>query len=91
MSSTLSPGGLTQTFSRKGFTWDVGVHYLGDMDARGTARAVSDWLCDGGIEFASMGAVYDTMHFPDGFEIQFSRPEAALRLDLKEKFPNSIA
>jgi all-trans-retinol 13,14-reductase len=21
-------GGLTQTFSRNGFTWDVGVHYL---------------------------------------------------------------
>lgn len=67
------------------------MHYLGDMDAHGTARAVLDWLCDGGVELASMGAVYDTMHFPDGFEIQFSRPEAALRLDLKEKFPNSIA
>ena len=24
-------GGLTQTFSREGFTWDVGLHYLGDM------------------------------------------------------------
>lgn len=84
-------GDLTQTFSRQAFKRDVGVHYLGDMDAHGTARAVLAWLCDGGIEFASMGAVYDTMHFPDGFEIQFSRPEAAIRWDLKEKFPNSIA
>jgi hypothetical protein len=23
--------GLTQTFSREGSTWDVGLHYLGEM------------------------------------------------------------
>jgi all-trans-retinol 13,14-reductase len=84
-----SAGGLTQTFSGDGFTWNVGMHYLGDMGPHGGARAVLDWLCDGQIDMASMGAVYDTMHFPEGFEIQFSRPEAALKLDLKEKFPGS--
>jgi len=84
-------GGLTQTFSRDGFTWDVGMHYLGDMGPQGGARAVLDWLCDGRIEMASMGAVYDTIHFPDGFEIKFSRPEDALRRDLEEKFPQAAA
>jgi len=34
----------------------------------------------------SMGAVYDTLHFPGGFEIPFSRPQAALKRDLVEKF-----
>jgi phytoene dehydrogenase-like protein len=82
-------GGLTQTFERDGFTWDVGVHYLGEVEPGGAARHVLDWLCDGAIEFASMGAVYDTVHFPGGFEFQFSRPEAALRIDLTEKFPGS--
>jgi all-trans-retinol 13,14-reductase len=84
-------GGLTQTFSRAGFTWNVGMHYLGDMGAQGGARAVLDWLCDGQIDMASMGAVYDVIHFPEGFEIQFSRPEAALKLDLKEKFPDAAS
>jgi all-trans-retinol 13,14-reductase len=27
-------GGLTQTFHRSGFRWDVGVHYLGEMGLR---------------------------------------------------------
>jgi phytoene dehydrogenase-like protein len=82
-------GGLTQTFSRNGFTWNVGVHYLGDMGPQGGARAVLDWLCDQRIGMASMGAVYDTIHYPAGFEIQFSRPEQALKQDLKDKFPDA--
>jgi len=82
-------GGLTQTFSRNGYTWDVGVHYLGQMAPGGKARRVLDWLSDSAIDFASVGPVYDTVRFPDGFEFQFSRPEHALRQDLVEKFPRS--
>jgi all-trans-retinol 13,14-reductase len=84
-----TPGGLTQTFARDGFQWDVGVHYLGAMGEGGAARKVLDWLSDGTIHFASVGPVYDTVHFPDNFDIQFARPEAALKLELAERFPNS--
>jgi all-trans-retinol 13,14-reductase len=83
------PGGLTQTFSRNGFTWDVGLHYLGEMGPDGVGRRVLDWLTDGAIDFASIGPVYDTMHFPDGFEFQYARPEEALKRELKERFASS--
>jgi all-trans-retinol 13,14-reductase len=82
-------GGLTQTFSREGFTWDVGMHYLGEMGEGQAARTVLDWLSGGAIEFRSMGPVYETMHFPQGFEIQFARPEAALKAELKDRFPHA--
>jgi all-trans-retinol 13,14-reductase len=82
-------GGLTQTFSRDGYTWDVGVHYLGDMAPGRPARRVLDWLSGGTIEMAPLGAVYDTVRFPGDFEFQYARPEAALRAGLKEKFPAS--
>jgi len=82
-------GGLTQTFHRSGFRWDVGVHYLGEMGPEGEAHAVLDWLAGGAIKFASLGAVYDTIHFPGNFTLQFARPEAALQLELEEKFPES--
>ena len=62
-------GGLTQSFSRDGFSWNVGMHYLGQMGPGGSARRVLDWLCDESIEMASTGAVYDTVHLPGGFEI----------------------
>ena len=82
-------GGLTQTFHRSGFRWDVGVHYLGEMGPEGEAHGILDWLAGGAIKFASLGAVYDTIHFPGDFVVQFARPQAALQLELEEKFPGS--
>lgn len=83
------PGGLTQTFCRKGFTRDVGVHYAGQMEPGEDPGRLLGWLCDGRITMASLGPVYDTSHFPGLFEIAFSRPMDALMLDLKEQFPES--
>lgn len=39
-------GGLTHSFARDGFTWDVGVHYLGCMAPGDRERALIDWLSD---------------------------------------------
>jgi all-trans-retinol 13,14-reductase len=85
-----SPGGLTQTFSRKGFSWAVGLHYLGNMGEGDAARGIIDWLSGGAIRFAPSGPVYDTVHLPEAFEFQFVRPEAALVAELKERFPESV-
>ena len=82
-------GGLTQTFTRKGFTWAVGLHYLGDMGVGRPSRNIIDWLSGGAIQFAPSGPVYDTVHLPGGFEFQFARTEAALVAELKERFPAS--
>jgi all-trans-retinol 13,14-reductase len=82
-------GGLTQTFSREGFTWAVGLHYLGDMGEGGAARKIMDWLSGDAIRFAPSGPVYETVHLPGGFEFQFARPQAALVAELKERFPAS--
>jgi len=79
-------GGLTQTFSRQGFTWDVGLHYLGEMGPDGLARRILDRLAARPIEFDSIGHVYDVMHFPGGFEFDYARPQAALRRGLAESF-----
>jgi len=82
-------GGLTQTFQRNAFRWDVGVHYIGEMGPEGDTHDIVDWLADGAIKFASLGTVYDTIHFPDHVELQFARPQAAMQLELKERFPAS--
>ena len=84
-------GGLTQTFSRNGFTWAVGLHYLGEMGEGSPTRNVIDWLSGGAIRFTPTGPVYDIVHLPGGFEFQFARPQAALVAELKERFPASTA
>ena len=82
-------GGLTHSFSRGGWNWDVGLHYLGEHAQGGLAGPLLGWLCDGAIRMASTGPVYDTLHFPEGFEFMIARPEEAFKAELKERFPES--
>jgi all-trans-retinol 13,14-reductase len=84
-------GGLTHAFSRIGFSWDVGLHYCGLFGPDQPAGKILDWLSGGTIEFRSVGTVYDTLHFPDGFEISVARPAAAYKMELKDRFPNNLA
>lgn len=82
-------GGLTSTFSRKGFTWDVGIHYLGGMGPEEQPRRILDWLSNSAIRMAPIGSVYDIVHLPDDFKIAFESPAEALKRNLEKKFPQS--
>jgi all-trans-retinol 13,14-reductase len=80
-------GGLTHSFSRDSFTWDVGIHYLGGLAPDDSEKELLDWLCATPMEFASMGAVYDTLHVGDSEPLRLSRPYEAQELDFKARFP----
>ena len=84
-------GGLTHAFSRNGFTWDVGLHYCGLFGHDQPAGRILDWLSGGTIEFRSVGTVYDTLHFPDGFEVSVARPAEAYKMELKDRFPDNAS
>ena len=84
-------GGLTHSFSREGFTWDVGLHYCGTFGRDQRAGRILKWLSDGTIEFSSVGTIYDILHFPEGFEIPVARPAAAYTMELKERFPDNAS
>ncbi len=54
------PGGFTHVFRRRGYEWDVGVHYIGGVgDRRSATRRLFDHITDGSLEWAPMGEVYD--------------------------------
>jgi len=86
-----SIGGLTHSFSRNGFSWDVGLHYCGLFGPDQFGGRMLDWLSGGAIRFRSVGTVYDTLHFPDGFDIPVARPAEAYKMELKDRFPASAA
>ncbi|MBL8923170.1 MAG: NAD(P)/FAD-dependent oxidoreductase [Myxococcaceae bacterium] len=52
-------GGYTHTFTRPGYEWDVGVHYIGQVGEHGALRSVFDKLSDGRIRWAKLPEVYD--------------------------------
>ena len=81
-------GGLTHSFSRHGFSWDVGLHYLSGVAPDEPERQLLDWLCDTPIDLAPMGAIYDVLHMGDAEPLLLSRPHEAQVLDLKERFPD---
>jgi all-trans-retinol 13,14-reductase len=59
-------GGFTHTFKRKDFEWDVGIHYVGQMQNPGSAmRKLFDYISDGQMKWEDMGEVYDRIIIGD--------------------------
>ena len=59
-----TPGGMTHTFKRNDYEWDVGVHYVGEVSSNTMMiKKVYDYVCDTPIEWADMGEVYDVAWF----------------------------
>ena len=74
-------GGFSHTFKRKGYEWDVGVHYIGVVHKeRGVERRLFDYVSDGRIAWAPMGEPYDRAII-DG-EVYDFVPGAENQLDL---------
>ncbi|MCP4500524.1 MAG: NAD(P)/FAD-dependent oxidoreductase [Deltaproteobacteria bacterium] len=81
------PGGFTHTFKRKGYTWDVGVHAVGEVTAHSMTGRLLAKLTDGRLKWASLGPVYDSFHFPDDVNIDFPDHPDAFRDNLIAAFP----
>ncbi|MFH8253949.1 phytoene desaturase family protein [Streptomyces roseolus] len=52
-------GGYTHAYRRRGWEWDVGIHYVGQLAPREPVRALSDYLTDGALRWAPLGDPYD--------------------------------
>jgi len=59
-------GGFTHSYSRNGYEWDVGVHYIGDMGSpHTTGRRLFDHITDGALEWAPMDDHFDRIFLAD--------------------------
>ncbi len=81
-------GGFTHTFSRKGFTWDVGVHCVGEMSKNHLPGRLVRWLSDDQVNMVSMGDIYEKFYFPNEFEIDFPGTRTGFKEALYAKFPD---
>jgi all-trans-retinol 13,14-reductase len=53
-------GGFTHTFQRPGYEWDVGLHYIGQMqDERSAVRRAFDHVTAGRVQWQPMPEIYD--------------------------------
>jgi all-trans-retinol 13,14-reductase len=59
-------GGFTHIFKRKGFEWDVGIHYIGEVQKETSViKKLFDYISDAQIKWADMGDVYDKIVIGD--------------------------
>jgi all-trans-retinol 13,14-reductase len=84
------PGGLTQTFQRQGWRFNVGVHYLGGFGPAETNRRVLDHIAGGRIEMVPIAGAHDRIRLP-GLTLPYAPPRAALLRVLKDAFPREAA
>lgn len=81
------PGGLTHTFRRDGASWDVGVHYIGQVAPGGRARAYFDYLSDGELEWNRMPDAYDRFVYPS-LDLSVSSDPDRYERELVTAFPH---
>lgn len=81
------PGGFTHTFRRKAWTWDVGVHAVGEVTKHSMPGRLLASLTDDRLQWASLGPVYDEFVYPGGFRIDFPDSPQRFRENLIEAFP----
>ena len=84
-------GGFTHTFTRPGYEWDVGVHYIGQvLSQRTLLRRLFDTVTEGRVQWASLGEVYDRVFIGnDAFDFVAGREN--LRAALHAAFPQEKA
>jgi all-trans-retinol 13,14-reductase len=79
-------GGLTQTFRRRRFAWDVGVHYLGDLGPSSVLRRLFDALTRKRLDFVRLPLRHDRVLAP-GIDVRLGGDRAALAAQLREAAP----
>lgn len=80
-------GGLTQAFTRRGYHFDTGVHYLGDLGSRSPLRSLLSHLAPGALAFHPLPVVYEKIRGAD-LTLDLGGGPASLREQLRRAAPD---
>jgi all-trans-retinol 13,14-reductase len=79
-------GGFTHAYSREGYEWDVGVHYIGDVGYPTMSRKLFDFVSNNQLQWASMDKVYDRIFLGEE-SFDFVAGKENFLVQLTEQFP----
>ncbi|MCS7206046.1 MAG: NAD(P)/FAD-dependent oxidoreductase [Leptospiraceae bacterium] len=80
------PGGFTHIFKRKDWEWDVGIHYIGQMDSDSLPRKIIDFLTDGNLQWNKMIEPFEEFVYPN-FRFEVHGKKEIYQQTLMEAFP----
>jgi len=84
-------GGCCHSFIDKGYEWDVGIHYIGEMGSQTLNKTLLDQISDGQIEWAPLDDDFDVVQI--GYDEKSRRYPVATGMEawkslLKKQFPD---
>jgi len=82
-----TPGGFTHVFTRRGYEWDVGVHYIGEAHREKTeVSKMFRYITEDRLKWAEMDDVYDKLFFGDK-QYDFVKGPDEFKAKMKSYFP----
>lgn len=82
------PGGFAQTFRRKHWIWDVGVHMVPEAGERDDFGKLCHVLTEGRLQWAPIGDIYDHYFWPDDFRFDYPIDAQRYMQALLAQFPD---
>ncbi|MFH1455732.1 MAG: NAD(P)/FAD-dependent oxidoreductase [archaeon] len=80
-------GGFTHVFKRRDWIFEVGVHYIGEMEnPESLMRKISDYVTDGRLEWHLFTDNYDRV-VVEGESFEFPAGKDNLQSELEKRFP----
>jgi all-trans-retinol 13,14-reductase len=79
-------GGFTHSFKRQNFHWDVGIHYVGQMEAGSQTRRLFDLVTQKQVSWQKMPELFEKFVYPDFTFDLYGNKERYIN-DLIERFP----
>ncbi|XP_013771310.1 putative all-trans-retinol 13,14-reductase [Pundamilia nyererei] len=83
-------GGCTHTFQNKGFEFDVGIHYLGQLHENSLLKVALDQITEGQLQFARLEQHFDTVilgQHDQRREYHVLAGKTEMAVSLKNQFP----
>ena len=67
-------GGSCHVFTEKGFEFDIGIHYVGNMNEGTLSRLLADQLTGGKLQWASLDNLYDVLAMGENYQRWYEYP-----------------
>ncbi|KAK0142710.1 putative all-trans-retinol 13,14-reductase [Merluccius polli] len=87
-------GGCCHTYIEKGFEFDVGLHYIGQVHENSLLRIAFDQITEGQLEFQELDKHFDTIQIGLGeekHEYTIFTGKTEMEAHLKKQFPDDTA
>lgn len=81
-------GGQTHSFKRKGqYSWDSGLHFVGEMQEEWIIRWIFDYITDGKLKWNKLPDIYSNIKYPD-LNVNIPSSKKEFKQYLIEQFPD---